>query len=188
MTQQFPIEEIIERCRHDDRKAQRLLFNQYRELAYRLVYRFLGPRPDVDDVLQQIFIEIFQSLDSFQGRAAFDTWVYRIASNICMEKLRQQYKKRQLDMVSNQDLEEIPDESENALTVRLEQDELRKKIYEALDKVEGEKRIIIVLHDMENKTLEEIAALVGRPVGTVKSRLFYGREEMKRHLAAYLKQ
>ncbi|MFH0920120.1 MAG: RNA polymerase sigma factor, partial [Fibrobacterota bacterium] len=152
-------------------------------------YKSLGPGFDIDEVVHEIFIQLFRGLASFQNKSSFDTWAYRIGINVCVSRLRKKLKKRQLFTVSETTLTEgnTPfSTKENPQNV-MEQRELESKVYEALDRLDDKKRMVIVLHDMEDKTLEDLAKIMKKPVGTVKSRLFHGRNEMKKMLEKYMR-
>jgi len=183
-----PLEKIIEECLKGDQNAQRLLFARYKKIFYGLAYKSLGPQFDIEEVVHEIFIQLFRGLASFQHKSSFDTWAYRIGINVCVSWLRKKFKKRKLDLVPETDITDskVIVKPETPVDV-LENLEMESKIYEALDRLDDKKRVVIVLHDMEDKTLEEIAEIVQRPVGTVKSRLFHGRNEMKGFLEKYLK-
>lgn len=183
-----PLNQIIERSLEGNANAQRLLFNRYKKLFYSLAYKSLGPKYDIEEVVHEIFIQLFRGLSSFQHKSSFDTWAYRIGINVCVSWLRKKFKKRQLDLVPQNEITDsrIIERPETPIEV-MENMEVEHKIYEALDHLDEKKRMVVVLFDMEEKTLEEIAEIVQAPVGTVKSRLFHGRNEMKVYLEKYLK-
>jgi RNA polymerase sigma-70 factor (ECF subfamily) len=165
-----------------------MLFQKYREIFFNLAYKSLGPGFDIDEVVHEIFIQVFKGLASFKGKSSFDTWVYRIGLNVCLSNLRKKFKKRKLDIVPGyNEIENIPSDSIKGPSEELEKKELETKIFESLEKIDNKKRMIIVMHDMEGKTLEEIAKIMKKPIGTIKSRLFHGRNEMKKYLQKYLK-
>ena len=140
-------------------------------------------------MVQQVFIQIFRSLPGFKGNSSFNTWAYRIALNVCTAQIRSKLKKRQPGLVPEfKGIENRPEEKHKGAHARLEEEEITNIIYSALDKINLKKKMVIILHDMEGKSLEEIAEITEKPVGTVKSRLFHGREEMKKLLSKYLNQ
>src|SRR5271157_1613517 len=170
---------VLQQCLKNDRKAQRELFNRYKLKVHDLVYKSLGPRFDTDDVIQQVFIELFKSLPLFKGDSSLDTWVYRIGSKVCTTQLRKKYRKRQPQIVY--DSERADTEADTRFpcpSSEIEQKELECAVHDALDKLDAEKRMTVVLYEMEGRSLEEIAAITGIPLGTVKSRLFHGRKTL----------
>jgi len=175
---------LLQKCKENDKMAQHELFNAYKQKVYDLSYRSLGGNFDIDDVVQQIFIAIFGSLGQFKGMSSFDTWVYRITVKICTTQLRKKYRKRQPQISYDSAIVENDrgDFSGDALAV-LERKELTKSIYRAFNKLSPDKRMIVILYEMEGRTLEEIALILKKPLGTVKSRLFHGRKALKKHLS-----
>jgi RNA polymerase sigma-70 factor (ECF subfamily) len=181
-------DELVAACVAGDRRSQRAFFNEYKRSVFNLCYRLLGPGFDLDDVVQQVFIKLYYSLKSFKGLSSIDTWIYRITSKVCTDQLRKKYRKRQLEIVDNSDEMAADGKSVRARDPyeRIAQRELALTIYHALNKLSFEKRSVIVLYEMEKKSLEEIAAMIDAPVGTVKSRLFHARKELEKHLKKYV--
>jgi RNA polymerase sigma-70 factor, ECF subfamily len=188
LTDQTENNELVRRCVAHDRQAQKQLFHKYREKVFRLVYRLIGSkgRADIEEAIQQTFIGLFRSLRSFRGEASLDTWVYRICAKVCTSAIRRSYSKGILlvSPIENPDDHSAgrgdrPDEVyENA--------EVGRRIQAALQMLRPERRIAFVLAAIEGKSIEETAAIVGRPVGTVKSRLFRARSDLARILGPLL--
>lgn len=173
---------LIDRASKGDQKAFSELFHEYREMVYRVVYKLLGNSEETNDAVQQTFIELYKSLPGYAGKSKFTTWLYRIAVNVSIQFFR---KRRTQD--KNQPFNpEIHADTSNGSDHPLEKKELRKQIEEALASLHIRKRTVVVLHDIENRTMEEISDIIGVPVGTIKSRLFYGREELKKKLEKVL--
>jgi RNA polymerase sigma-70 factor (ECF subfamily) len=179
---------LIQQCLRNDRRAQEQLFKKYRNTVYGLVCRLLGADFDIDDVLQQVFVNVFRSLESFKGLSSFDTWVYRIAVKVCTDQLRKKYRKRKLSVAGSVDDERAGLEAttDNTPHTTLERRELVGRINAALGRLTVEKRLVVVMYEMEGKSLEEIAGAIEKPLGTVKSRLFHARRELGKHLKKYL--
>jgi RNA polymerase sigma-70 factor (ECF subfamily) len=175
--------DIVQKCIQGDRRSQQALFDDYRKRVYSLAWRMLGPRFEIDDVVQEIFVSLFESLPAFKGLSSLDTWVYRVGVKVCTDQLRRKYRKRQVPLIADGgEAEERTGVIDAGFEERLEQRELRDGIFEALGRLTLEKRQVVVLFEMEGKSLEEVAQIVQTPVGTVKSRLFHGRNELKKHL------
>ncbi len=170
---------LLEQAAKGDSEAFSQLFLTYKTLVYRVVYRLLRIQEDVDDAVQQTFIEVYKSLPGYEGKSKFTTWLYRIAVNVSIQHLR----KRRSDTISDFDPEILPSETNKD---NLEHWELHKQIETALDAIPIKKRVVVVLHDIEERTMEEIAAILNIPLGTVKSRLFHGRDEMRKKLQKIL--
>jgi RNA polymerase sigma-70 factor, ECF subfamily len=171
---------LIQLASKGDHNAFSKLFYEYRDMVYRVVYRLLGSSEETLDAVQQTFIELYKSLPGYEGKSKFSTWLYRIAVNVSI----QYYRKRRLH---HRDQDQFTDPETMAAPApdfypSLEQKEIRKTIEDALASIHIRKRTVVVLHDLENRTMEEIAEIIKVPLGTIKSRLFYGREELKKKL------
>jgi len=179
---------LIKQCIRGDRRAQQQLFRQYRSSVYSLVCRLLGSDFDIDDVLQQVFVSIFRSLESFKGLSSLDTWIYRITVKVCTDQLRKKYRKRKLSVVGSVDDERsgLTAATEHTPHTGLERRELVERINAALARLTTEKRAVLIMYEMEGRSLEEIASVIEKPLGTVKSRLFHARREMEKLLRRYM--
>jgi RNA polymerase sigma-70 factor (ECF subfamily) len=167
--------------------AQHELFNLYKNKVYDLAHKSLGAKFDIDDVVQQVFIALFGSLRHFKGESSLDTWVYRITVKTCTTQLRKKYRKRQPVIVYDPMDKECEDHVGIDPAAALEKRELIRAIYEAFDKISIDKRIIVTMYEIDGHTIEEIARILKKPIGTVKSRLFHGRKALEKHLRGYIK-
>jgi len=181
------VSEIVQKCIENDRKAQHEFFRLYRQKVFDLAYRSLGVKIHIDDVVQQVFIALFGSLRHFKGESSLDTWVYRITVKICTTQLRKKYRKRQPLIVYDSMEKENEDSSGLDPAATLEKKELVRAIYDAFDKISNEKRLIVTMYEMDGHTIEEIAHILKKPIGTIKSRLFHGRRALEKHLRGYIK-
>jgi RNA polymerase sigma-70 factor (ECF subfamily) len=178
---------LLQQCINNDRRAQRNLFNYYKIKVHDLVFKSLGPKFDTDDVLQQVFIELFKSLSYFKGDSSLDTWVYRICVKVCTTQLRKKYRKRQPQIVYDTEQTELEaDKNSQSPYSDMEQKELEAVVYSALDKLDADKRMTVVMYEIDGKSLEEIAETSKIPIGTVKSRLFHGRKALEKLLRRHL--
>jgi RNA polymerase sigma-70 factor (ECF subfamily) len=181
------VSDIVRRCLENDRMAQRELFQLYKQKVFNLAFKSLGSRFDIDDVVQQVFIAVFGSLQSFKGESSLDTWVYRITVKTCTTQLRKKYRKRQVPIMFDPMESEREDHSGPDPLASVENKELTQAIFNALDKLSIEKRMIVKMYEMDGQTLEEIAHILKKPIGTVKSRLFHGRKALEKYLRGYVK-
>ncbi len=167
------------------------LVEAYQDKVYALCCRMLGPA-EAEDATQDVFLRVFRSLAHFRRQAAVSTWIYQIALNLCRDRLRHRRRRERLALVSLDDpaddeghrAKEVPD-GRRALDDQVQQRELERVLQRALAALSDKHRTVIVLHDLEGLTYQEIAEIVGCSVGTVKSRLFYARAHLRRLLAAY---
>jgi RNA polymerase sigma-70 factor (ECF subfamily) len=166
----------VRRAQSGDAAAFRELYLRHKREVARLVLRMVGPRSDLDDVVQDVFIQVFRSLSAFRGDARFSTWLHRVTVNVTLMYLRAQKSRPQLSRDSSP-----PDapaaESDSPAATAATAERLRA-LYAILDRLSEKKRVVFVLHDLEGVPAAEIARLVSAPVLTVRTRLFYARREV----------
>lgn len=183
-----PAEEgdLIERCRAHERSAHDEFYHRFRRQVAGNLYRVLGDRTDIDDLVQEVFVIAFRGLDRFRGDARLSTWLYRICVNVALGRIRT--RKRRPTAIGVLDLDaaaidpsltERPEQPDRSLERRQEQE----RVYRALEHIAPKKRIVLYLHEIEGMDLKEIAYLVDSNPVTVRTRLFYARREFYRVLA-----
>lgn len=184
--------ELIHAARAGDLAAYDELVQRCQQRIYATIYHMTSNHEDANDLAQDTFIKAFRSLKSFRGGSSFYTWVYRIAVNKTINFLKQ--RKNRIRMSLN-DLDAHV-ESNPDLVALISQDtpfrdaqlsELQEKLNEALMKLSHEHRLAVVLHDVQGLPHDEIARIMECNVGTVRSRLFYARQQLQGLLADYIK-
>jgi len=172
--------DLIERCKKLDRTAHEELYHQYRRQVAGNLYRVIGDRTDLEDLVQEVFVIAFRGLERFRGDARLSTWLYRICVNVALGRIRT--RKRRPNAISVVDLDaapadpslvERPETPDRALERRRDQE----RVYAALEQLAPKKRIVLYLHEIEGLDLKEIAYLVDSNPVTVRTRLFYARRE-----------
>lgn len=143
--------------------------------VFRHLKRIFGPKADVDDAYQMVFVEVIRSLPSFAGRARLSTWIRRITWNVAYQEMRLRY--RQEPHVSFDEATHASKDRDGSQAA-LEERDAARRLYAALAELEPKQRIALVLHDVEGCTLKEIAEAVGRPLPTVASQLAAGRARL----------
>jgi RNA polymerase sigma-70 factor (ECF subfamily) len=176
---------IQEAIRGDD-LAYRRLMQKYHDAIFNFVYRMVHDREQVEDLTQEAFIKAFGSLKTFNEEYAFSTWLYKIATNNCIDYIR----KRKLQMYSiNKPIEsrdsdfsfELPDESYEADREIID-DQRARMLKEAIEQLPEKYRRVIHLRHVDEKSYEEIAAMLKLPIGTVKAHIFRAREMLYKQL------
>lgn len=166
--------DVVERARAGDVTAFRELYAQHhRQVARQLT--FLVPRSDLEDVLQDVFIEVYRSIRRFEGKSAFTTWLYRVTVHVAM-KSRRKHTRARLDVV--EDLPERADEGPSPDDVSLSA-ERQARVEALLEKLSPKKRAVLVLHDLQGVEAQRIAELLDTNILTVRTRLFYARRELE---------
>jgi RNA polymerase sigma-70 factor (ECF subfamily) len=166
---------LIRRCQAGDDQAFALLFEQYKNLVYRTTYLTLGSAADAEDILQEVFLQVHRSLDSYDpSRGAFSTWLYRITVNRCLN-----WRRGRSAMDS---LEEIGDETKAALHSPADRYDENDSVRRALDCLSRKLRVVVVLRHYWDLSYAEIAEILDLPLGTVKSRLNIGMRQLRDEL------
>jgi RNA polymerase sigma-70 factor (ECF subfamily) len=184
--------ELVRRARGGDLRAYDELVKRYQERIYATIYHMTSNHDDANDLAQESFIKAFQALKSFKGGSSFYTWLYRISVNKTINFLKQR-KNRQamslndLDFNAEHDPDLIALISDNTPRRAAGLTELQEKLNAALLKLSEPHRLVIVLHDVQGQSHEEIAKVMDCNIGTVRSRLFYARQQMQSYLTDYLK-
>ena len=185
-------DDLVRGARRGDLKAYDELVKRYQQRIYATIYHMTSNHEDANDLAQESFIKAFQALRSFKGGSSFYTWLYRIAVNKTINFLKQ--RKNRLHMSLNDidfNAEHDPDLmaliSEHTPRRAAGLSELQKKLNEALMKLSEPHRLVVVMHDVQGHSHEEIAETMDCNVGTVRSRLFYARQQLQGYLADYLK-
>ena len=158
---------------------------RYQDRLYNSLVRALGSAEDARDAVQEAFVQAFVKLETFRGSSAFYTWLYRIAFNQAMTHARRQRPTRSLDLARAERGQE-PVDGQPAPEARLETSERAAQVQRALAELSAEFRQVIVLREMDGCKYEEIAELLQVPVGTVRSRLFRARLELRDRLASVM--
>ena len=174
MTEAFIAGEVVERAKAGDEAAFRDLFARYKkQVASQL--NFLVPRSDLEDVLQDVFVEVYRSLKKFRGDSAFSTWLYRLTVHVALKSRRKQVRSR-LDIV--EDLPDQEDASAGPSDVVLSA-ERQQRVEELLQQLAPKKRAVLILHDLRGIEAARIAEMLDTNVLTVRTRLFYARKEFE---------
>jgi RNA polymerase sigma-70 factor, ECF subfamily len=163
--------QLIKRCRRGDRIAQRQLYERYHRTVYRLAARMVGPG-DGADLTQEIFLRVFAGIARFEGKSAFATWLYRVATNECLRHLGRRLRKPER-------LSEEPICQAASAEHALEQADL---LGQALSQLDGPLRAVFLLREAEGLSYAEIARVLGVRPGTVASQLSRARALLRIYL------
>ncbi|MDR0380944.1 MAG: sigma-70 family RNA polymerase sigma factor [Oscillospiraceae bacterium] len=180
---------LVERAARGEEAAFEALVNAYQKRVYTLAFRMTHSREDAFDLSQEIFLKVYRALPRFKAESSFSTWLYRLASNVCLDHARKAARRREQPMSAwEQEGEsqpvEWPDMRYSPEAV-YEKAELREAVAEAMDKLTPEHRIVLTLRDIERLSYAEIAAALELEEGTVKSRLARARAALCRILTAH---
>ncbi len=173
-----------------DAEAFDRLVVRHQDRVFNLCYRFVGDYHEANDLAQDVFIKVFGSVKKFRFESEFSTWLYRIAVNICRNRIKSldfRFKKKSDSLHSQKGniTVELSDES-GSPGIELEKKERSRIIQQAVNTLSGDKKAVLILRDMEGLTYEEIAAVTGLNPGTVKSRLARARQKLKEKLGGVI--
>ena len=184
--------DLVRQARHGDLAAYDELVKRYQERIYATIYHMTANHEDANDLAQDSFIKAFQALKSFRGGSSFYTWLYRIAVNKTINFLKQRRNKHHFSLNDldyntehNPDLVALISHKTPLREAGLT--ELQKKLNEALMKLSEPHRMVVELHDVQGQSHEDIAEIMDCNIGTVRSRLFYARQQLQGYLSEYAK-
>ena len=176
--------ELLKRCLTGDNSAWETLLRAYTRKLYNLCYRFTGRTDEAEDLTQEIFVKVYQTLRTFDAaQGAFSTWLNRVARNHLVDHYRRTRKDRVTSSLEDQlgTLEERPSVGTEPVG-QVESRERHEVLQQALNRLSPDLREAVVLRDLHDLDYQEIAQVLGVPAGTVKSRINRGRLELARVL------
>ncbi len=185
-------QKLVERLKRRDEAAFSELVRLYQGRIFHLVLRMIGDPAEAEELSQEVFITVFKAIDGFRGDSKLSTWMYRVATNHCKNRIkylsrRARASKRELDEIADRDAIESGTMSTSARLPRpddmAQARQVERLIQRALLELDDDQRELVVLRDIENMTYEEIQRVTGLPEGTVKSRLHRARQALQQRLA-----
>ena len=187
---------LVRRLRARRAGAFEMLIARYQGQVLNLVYRMLGNREEAEDLAQEVFITVFKRIETFRGESSLSTWIYRIASNHCINRRKYLSRRRHYDSRSIHDIGDRSELGGGRLPVStrparpdemLEGLQMERAIQRAISGLDEDQRLVLVLRDIQSLSYDEIAEITGLAIGTVKSRLHRARMALKEKLAAQLR-
>ena len=183
---------LVQRAQRGNLEAYDELVQRYQERIYATIYHMTSNHEDANDLAQESFIKAFQALKTFKGGSSFYTWLYRIAVNKTINFLKQRKNRihlslNDLDFNAEHDPDLVALISDKTPRREANLTELQEKLNTALMKLSEPHRLVVVLHDVQGMSHDEIAKVMDCNIGTVRSRLFYARQQLQAWLSEYLK-
>jgi RNA polymerase sigma-70 factor, ECF subfamily len=179
-----PDGELVRKVQDGHRSSFNQLVLKYRNRVMGIAARMLGDRAAAEDLAQDVFVKAYDALPDFNGEALFSTWLYRITANSCLNHRKKQTRERRLtEMVD--DLEPLRcDPSSNPHSI-LERKQLQALLEKAIAGLPEDRRVVLILRDIEGLSYEEIAECLALELGTVRSRLHRARLDVQSKIQAY---
>jgi len=186
---------LVQRARSGDERAFRLLVERYQKKVYAVALGMVKDREEAMDVVQEAFVKVHRSLDTFKADATFYTWLYRITVNVCIDVIRRRGAMRSDSVEFDERIgHDLAEANLGAVSSQLGsnpeksvlQRELGDKIQEALEQIPEKHRAILLLRELDGLSYEELAQVLEIPKGTVMSRLFHARAKVQKLLSESL--
>lgn len=192
MSEQQTDQVLIERVQRGDKQAFNLLVIKYQNKVCNLVSRYVNNAGDVPDVAQETFIKAYRALPTFRGESAFYTWLYRIAVNTAKNYLVAKGRRPPASDIDAEDAEYYDSgtalkEISNPESLMLSE-ELRRVVFSTIESLPEDLKTAISLRELDGLSYEEIAEVMGCPVGTVRSRIFRAREAVEKRIHPLMQQ
>ncbi|HUP81506.1 MAG TPA: sigma-70 family RNA polymerase sigma factor [Pirellula sp.] len=183
---------LVKRAQGGDTAAFDLLMRKYQERIYGTTYHMTSNHEDANDLTQETFVKAYKVLTSFKGDSSFYTWIYRIAVNKTINFLKQRRNRvhmslNDVDFQAEHDPDLVALVSDKTPRRDIALSELQEKLNAAMQKLSESHRMVVVLHDVQGLSHEEIGKIMDCNVGTVRSRLFYARQQLQAYMLNYLK-
>lgn len=183
--------ELVQRARTGDHEAFRVLVERYQRRIAALALGMLHSEEDALDIVQETFTRAYQHLERFKGEAAFYTWVYRIAYNLCVDHQRRSGQHHELPMAADDRSDDTPLPLPDGPPVdepfdRVRDSEIAERLHNAMRELTPDHRAVILLREVEGLSYAEISQVLECPKGTVMSRLHYARRRLQARLRGLL--
>ncbi len=178
----LPDEVLVQKAKNGNLDAFDELVRRYEGKIYGLAYRFMGSHADASDLAQDTFIRVYQALAGFRGDAAFSTWLYRIAANICRDELRKRQRRRSvsIDEMIDASPANVPAASGSySPEETVQRREVQRQVQFCLNELSDDHRLILVMREIQGLSYDEIASILQCSMGTVKSRISRARSALK---------
>ena len=178
---------LVEKARKGDMSAFEQLILNHEKIVYNVALRMFNNIEDAKDIAQEVFIKAFRSIENFDGRSSFSTWIYRIAMNTCIDETRKRKGKASVSLeeeMSDEDgswKQQYADDGDTPEESMLRQ-EGQHEIMRALERISPDHKLVIVLRDIQGLSYDEIAEITDLTLGTVKSRISRARLQLKQEL------
>jgi len=179
--------ELIKRAKKGDVEAFEQLIEGCQKKVFNIALRMLGNYDDASELAQEVFLKAYKSIKNFKGDSLFNTWIYKVTTNACLDEIRKRKNKKvvyldeDIELGGNEIKRQIKDDSPGP-ELKAEDNELKRAVMDSINMLPEEYRTVIVLRDIQGFTYEEIANIIKCPEGTVKSRINRARQALKKIL------
>ncbi len=172
---------LIQRSQKGNQDAFAALVDEHQRYVYNLAFRLLKDENEALDLTQETFVRAWTALPNFRGQSQFRTWLYRITTNLCYNRLPN--LRRSLNDLGDDVMEEIPESEFDNPAYKFETAETKNRLYKAIDELDANYKLLISLRYQNELSYEEIASTLNLPLGTVKTGIFRAKEQLRKSLA-----
>jgi len=173
---------LVRRVAQGDTEAFRRLVERYQDRIYGFTLRLLGDAAEAEDIAQDVFVTLYRHADGFRGDAQVSTWLYRIAKNHALNRIKYLDRRGRNSKTALHLLRDEPEDGGRRPDQLHEERETLRYVQVALETLDEDFRLVVILRDLEGLSYEEIAEVTGLPRGTVKSRIHRGRTALAQRL------
>lgn len=186
-------QDFIEQLKQGKQSAFSLLLDQYQQKVFSTCISFVPNKEDAEDVAQEVFLEVFKSIHKFKGDSKLSTWIYRIATNKCLEFIRKKNTKKRFAFMQSILGNEIPIDKTSYFTefnhpgILLENKEKSKIIFKAINTLPESQKVVFTLAKIDGKSYQEIVEITGKSLSSVESIMFRAKKSLKEKLSDFYK-
>jgi RNA polymerase sigma-70 factor, ECF subfamily len=182
---QSEIADVVTRSQCRDLAAFEQLVRRYQPYAYSLAMKFLCDHAEASDVVQESFLRVWNNIDRYDPKQKFTTWLYKIVSNLCVDRFRSLQRTRTIFLSRERDImvEDLPDESD--WETLLSHQDLAGIIRTLTNSLSRTQKLVFTLRDLQDLTIEEVVEITGLSTGSVKTNLHYGRKAIREMLVRH---
>ena len=186
--------EFIEALREGTNKAHAQLLEEYQQKVFATCISFVPNQEDAEDIAQEVFVEIFNSIEKFKGESKLSTWIYRIATNKCLEFIRKKNAKKRFGFMQSLMGNDLPIDRSSYFTefnhpgVQLENKEKTEILFAAIHKLPEAQRVVYTLNKIDDLSYKEVSEITDKSVSSIESLLFRAKKNLKTLLYEYYKK
>ncbi len=184
---------FIEALRQRKRDAYEALLDQFQDLVFNKCLSFVPNKEDAEDIAQEVFVEVFNSIGRFKSEAKLSTWIYRITTNKCLEHIRKKNAKKRFAFMQTLLGNEIPIDKSNYFTefnhpgILLENRERSEILFKAINELPESQRVVFTLHKIDGMSYKEISAITKKSLSSVESLMFRAKKNLQQRLEQFYK-
>lgn len=186
--------DFIDRLKGGNESAFSELLDEFQQKVFHTCLSFVPNKEDAEDIAQEVFLEVYRSIDKFQGNSKLSTWIYKISTNKCLEFIRKKSAKKRFAFLQSISGNDIPIDKTNYFTefnhpgIVLENKERTETIYVAINSLPESQRVIFTLAKLDGKSYQEIVEITGKSLSSVESIMFRAKKNLQKKLENFYKK